>query len=173
MKCDFVRTLEFCFLCLAPSCHRASLLPLHIMFILCKTVPNLLFPLWSGLLVHLPFSFIFITFSEILITFIPHCYLHYNLSLNTTAIHSWETKGRCHIYCLLLQMGGTAHQGRSSNLWKLQGSALDPNEGPHTAAAVPRESPVYAVQPVNRGEVPRILGEHATHACTVPNTGSP
>jgi len=75
--------------------------------------------------------------------------------------------------CLLLQMGGTAYQGRSGNLWKLQRSALDPNEGPRTAAAVPRESPVYAVQPVNRGEVPRILGELAAHTCIVPNTGSP
>ena len=73
-KCDFVRMPEFCFLYLAPSCRVASLLPLHIMFILCKTIPNLLFPLWSDLLPHLPFSFIFITFSTILTTIIPHCY---------------------------------------------------------------------------------------------------
>lgn len=93
MKCDFVRIPEFCFFHLALFCQGASLLPLHIMFIVCKTIPSLLFPLWSVLLlVHLPFSFIFITFSAILTTFIPHCYLLYCLSLNTTAIHSWEIK---------------------------------------------------------------------------------
>jgi hypothetical protein len=71
------------------------------MFNLRKTIPNLLFPLWSVLLlVHLPFSFIFITFSVILNTFIPHCYLLYCLSQNTTANHCWETKGRWHIHCV-------------------------------------------------------------------------
>jgi hypothetical protein len=50
---------------------------------------------------------------------------------------------------------------------------MDPNEGPDTAAAVPRESSVYAVQPVHRGPVPRLLGELAGHTGTVPNTGLP
>jgi hypothetical protein len=70
--------------------------------------------------------------------------------------------------CVVLQMGGRSHQVRSGHLRQLQGSALVSNEGPRTPGAVSRESPVHAVQPIHRGEVPRLLGEHAHHTHFVP-----
>jgi hypothetical protein len=68
----------------------------------------------------------------------------------------------------VLQMGRPAHWPGPGDLQQLQGSALVPHEGPHTPGAVPRGSSGHAVQPILRGEVPRILGEHAHHARAFP-----
>jgi hypothetical protein len=65
-------------------------------------------------------------------------------------------------------MGRAANWIGSGNLTQLQFSRLVPNEGTNTPGGLPGESSVHAVQPVERGEVPRLLGEHAHHTRAFP-----